>query len=115
MTVMPRTPEAGTAGEGVRTVHLVYFAWVREQIGRATERREESADKAADIAKLAGVHDARVEADQLTFDVDTDALGGVLAALTKAGVASLAVSPPSLEELFLRHYGDRIENEPVTR
>ena len=44
----------------------------------------------------------------LAFDVDTDAINGVLGALTKAGVSSLTVTPPSLEELFLRHYGDRI-------
>jgi ABC-2 type transport system ATP-binding protein len=67
----------------------------------------------ADVAKLAGVHDARSEAEQLVFDADTDAVNGVLAALTKAGVSSLAVTPPSLEELFLRHYGDRIETEPA--
>ncbi len=45
-----------------------------------------------------------------SFDADTDAVNGVLAALTKAGVGSLTVSPPSLEDLFLRHYGDRIES-----
>jgi ABC-2 type transport system ATP-binding protein len=67
----------------------------------------------AEVQKLAGVHDARAEADQLVFDADTDAVNGVLAALTKAGVGSLSVSPPSLEELFLRHYGDRIETEPA--
>ena len=59
------------------------------------------------------MHDARVEADHLVFDVDTDAIDGVLAALTKAGVSSLTVTPPSLEELFLRHYGDRIDAEPA--
>ena len=67
----------------------------------------------AEVAKLAGVHDARSEADALVFDADTDAVNGVLAALTKAGVSSLTVTPPSLEELFLRHYGDRIESEPA--
>jgi ABC-2 type transport system ATP-binding protein len=66
-----------------------------------------------EVSKLAGVHDARSEADQLVFDADTDAVNGVLAALTKAGVSSLSVSPPSLEELFLRHYGDRIDSEPA--
>jgi ABC-2 type transport system ATP-binding protein len=67
----------------------------------------------ADVQKLPGVHGARSEADQLVFDADTDAVNAVLAALTKAGVGSLSVSPPSLEELFLRHYGDSIETEPA--
>ncbi len=78
-----------------------------------TSFRVTTAATLADISKLAGVHDARSEADALVFDADTDAVNGVLAALTKAGVSSLTVSPPSLEELFLRHYGDRIESEPA--
>ena len=66
-----------------------------------------------DVAKLRGVHDARQEAEYHAFDVDSDAIQGVLAALTKVGVTSLTVTPPSLEELFLRHYGDRLEAEPA--
>jgi ABC-2 type transport system ATP-binding protein len=31
----------------------------------------------------------------------------VLRALADLGVQNLTVTPPSLEELFLRHYGDR--------
>jgi ABC-2 type transport system ATP-binding protein len=62
---------------------------------------------AASVAKLDGVHDLATEAGQLVFDVDTDKIDGVLAALTTAGVSALTVSPPSLEELFLRHYADR--------
>lgn len=73
-----------------------------------TSFRVGTAAKLADITKLAGVHDARAEADHLVFDVDTDAIDGVLGALTTAGVTSLTVTPPSLEELFLRHYGDRV-------
>jgi ABC-2 type transport system ATP-binding protein len=67
----------------------------------------------AEVAALRGVHDARQEADHLVFDVDSDAVQGVLATLTKAGVSSLTVTPPSLEELFLRHYGDQLEAEPA--
>jgi len=67
----------------------------------------------AEVAKLRGVHDVRQEAEHLAFDVDSDAIQGVLAALTKAGVSSLTVTPPSLEELFLRHYGDQLAAEPA--
>ena len=37
--------------------------------------------------------------------MDADALGGVLTMLTAAGVRSLVSQPPTLEELFLMHYG----------
>ena len=57
------------------------------------------------------MHDLRDEGGQLAFDVDTDAMQTVLDALTRAGVTGLTVTPPSLEELFLRHYGDRVEAE----
>lgn len=73
-----------------------------------TSFRVGTAATLADVTKLPGVHDARAEADHLVFDVDTDAIDGVLGALTRAGVTSLTVTPPSLEELFLRHYGDKV-------
>ena len=31
-----------------------------------------------------------------------------MAALTGAGLLSLSATPPTLEELFLRHYGDQV-------
>ena len=63
----------------------------------------------ARVAALPGVHDAREETGHLVFDVDGAQLGSVLTALTREGVTALTATPPSLEELFLRHYGDRID------
>lgn len=37
-------------------------------------------------------------------EVDTDKLTAFLRQLTAAGVRSLTSQPPTLEELFLRHY-----------
>jgi ABC-2 type transport system ATP-binding protein len=73
-----------------------------------TSFRVSTSARAQQLASLAGVHDLHEEADRLVFDVDTDAMTPVLAALTAAGVTALTVTPPSLEELFLRHYGDRL-------
>ena len=53
---------------------------------------------------VAGVHDLVVDGDRARFDVDGTAIAGVLAALTAMGVTSLEARPPTLEELFLRHY-----------
>lgn len=61
------------------------------------------------LAAIAGVHDVHEEGPQLAFDVDTDAVQRVLAELAGAGVSSITITPPSLEELFLRHYGDLVE------
>ncbi|MEU2505058.1 ABC transporter ATP-binding protein [Streptomyces sp. NPDC007863] len=58
------------------------------------------------LDRLAGVHDLRVEGRTVRLQVDTDKLDPVLAALLTAGVRSLTSTPPTLEELFLRHYAD---------
>jgi ABC-2 type transport system ATP-binding protein len=51
-----------------------------------------------------GVHDLKVDGTHVKFDVDTKELDAVLRQLTQAGVRSLTSQPPTLEELFLRHY-----------
>ncbi|WP_369182060.1 ATP-binding cassette domain-containing protein [Streptomyces sp. Y1] len=56
------------------------------------------------LAGLPTVHDLRVEGTRVRFDVDTAELNAVLAHLTGIGVRGLTCQPPTLEELFLRHY-----------
>jgi ABC-2 type transport system ATP-binding protein len=50
------------------------------------------------------VHDLVEEGARVRFDVDNDDLDAVLRHLTTFGVRSLTSQPPTLEELFLRHY-----------
>ena len=57
-----------------------------------------------DLSALAGVHDVAVDGTRLTCQADNDALSPLLVTLGRAGVLSLVSSPPTLEELFLRHY-----------
>jgi ABC-2 type transport system ATP-binding protein len=65
------------------------------------------------LAGLPGVHDAEVQGTTVRLQVDTDRLDAVLRQLTVAGVRSLTSTPPTLEELFLRHYeGDLAEQKP---
>jgi ABC-2 type transport system ATP-binding protein len=63
---------------------------------------------------LAGLHDVQHEDGRLRFDVDTDAMDGVLRHLTGFGVRSLTATPPTLEELFLRHYDDDLGADEAT-
>ena len=56
------------------------------------------------LAGLPGVHQLRTENGRVRFDVDTVALEPALRQLTAIGVRSLVSQPPTLEELFLRHY-----------
>ncbi|MFF1610881.1 ATP-binding cassette domain-containing protein [Amycolatopsis sp. NPDC058278] len=56
------------------------------------------------LTKLANIHDLKVEGNRVRFDVETRSLDEALRRLTEVGVRSLVSQPPTLEELFLRHY-----------
>ena len=45
--------------------------------------------------------------DEETFQVDAEHLDAVMARLSTLGLRSLVCTPPSLEQLFLQHYGDQ--------
>jgi len=61
------------------------------------------------LTSLRGVHDLRVQDGHVSFAVDDAELPTVLAAVASLRPRSLVANPPSLEELFLRHYGDELE------
>ncbi|MGH3506941.1 MAG: ABC transporter ATP-binding protein, partial [Nocardioidaceae bacterium] len=46
---------------------------------------------------------------RVRFDVDSDHLDGAIAHLSSLGIRSLVSHPPTLEELFLRQYGEQVE------
>jgi ABC-2 type transport system ATP-binding protein len=60
------------------------------------------------LAALPGVHDLRTLDGHITFAVDDAQLPEVLGAVARLRPRSLVANPPSLEELFLRHYGDEL-------
>jgi ABC-2 type transport system ATP-binding protein len=66
-------------------------------------------DAVPDIQAVPGVHGLEVDGSRMQLDVDTAHLGELLAVLSAAGVRSLDCRPPTLEELFLRNYGDELE------
>jgi ABC-2 type transport system ATP-binding protein len=66
-------------------------------------------DSGADsLASLPGVHDFVVIDGRATFSVDEKTLPSVLAAVAALNPRSLVANPPSLEALFLRHYGTEL-------
>jgi ABC-2 type transport system ATP-binding protein len=69
------------------------------------------------VGGLPGVHDLVTEPDgqgtRVRFDVDNDRIGAVLTALGSLGVHRFTATPPSLEELFMRHYGDELAAHDV--
>ncbi|MFC6020736.1 ATP-binding cassette domain-containing protein [Plantactinospora solaniradicis] len=87
-----RTVESGTLGE---LRHLT-----------RTSIAVETAQPLTGIDALPGVHDLVLEDHHARFDVDTAELDAVVRQLASLGVRSLTSTPPTLEEMFLRHYGE---------
>jgi ABC-2 type transport system ATP-binding protein len=65
----------------------------------------------AGLEDLAGVTDLRLDDHTLRCQVETAHLGDLLSLLGTAGIRSLVSQPPTLEELFLRFYGDAAPGE----
>jgi ABC-2 type transport system ATP-binding protein len=75
----------------------------------------ETARPVTGLAELPGVHDLRSEDGRVHVDVDSDALDAVVRRLSGFGIRSLTSAPPTLEELFLRHYGEDAVQDGLVR
>ncbi|WP_163538610.1 ABC transporter ATP-binding protein [Gracilibacillus sp. YIM 98692] len=62
-----------------------------------------------DLSRLRGVHDVKTEDREYSFQVDGEHLSEVMAFITRFEVQKLESVPPTLEDLFMRHY----KNEQV--
>ncbi|MEU0482401.1 ABC transporter ATP-binding protein [Streptosporangium sp. NPDC006013] len=89
-----RTVESGTLAELRHLTHT----FVEAELASPPDR----------LAGLPGVYGLRTDGRLVRFSVDATALDAALRRLTEMGVRSLVSRPPTLEELFLRHY-DRSE------
>ncbi|GAA3842074.1 ABC transporter ATP-binding protein [Brevibacterium ammoniilyticum] len=58
-----------------------------------------------ELTTMPGVHDLVREGPQLHFSADTAQLPGIMRALGDHDIESLTATPPTLEQLLLRHYG----------
>jgi ABC-2 type transport system ATP-binding protein len=65
------------------------------------------------LADLPGVHGLQIDGTRVRCEVDIDELGTTLRRLTDLGVRDLTSRPPTLEELFLRHYAAGADTERV--
>lgn len=66
----------------------------------------ETVHPVAGIEKLSGVHGLGVTDGKVQFDVDSEHLHTVIGHLHTLGIRSLISHPPTLEQLFMRHYGE---------
>jgi ABC-2 type transport system ATP-binding protein len=66
------------------------------------------------LRPLPGVHDLQLADGRAHFQVETGAMNGVIQALSSVEVRALTATPPTLEELFLRHYDEHLAGEEVS-
>ncbi len=57
-----------------------------------------------DLSRIHGLSEVSFDGTTLHAQVDADSIGQLIRALGDAGVRSLVSKPPTLEDLFLRHY-----------
>lgn len=67
--------------------------------------------KPVNLNQLQGIHDVTKKGEKWCFSVDANDMNMVMNALTPMGIRSLTAEPPTLEELFMRHYGDKPEGK----
>lgn len=63
-----------------------------------------TAQPIVNLSAQPGVYDIMEDPRGTLFQVDTEALGTVLGYLGQFGILNLESTPPSLEQLFMRHY-----------
>ena len=87
-----RTVQRGTLDELRSVTHTTVTV--------ATERPIEK------LAELPGVHDVRSQDDHVHFDVEGTSIDAAMQLVAASGIRSIVSHPPTLEDLFLRHYDD---------
>ncbi len=68
----------------------------------------ETREDAGVLAELPGIHDFVLDNGQVHFDVDTDQIDQAIREISSLGVRNLISRPPTLEQLFMRHYGEEL-------
>ncbi|KAB1149755.1 ABC transporter ATP-binding protein [Streptomyces luteolifulvus] len=84
-----RTAESGTFGELRHLSRTTVEVETRKPVGPL---------------ELPGTHDVSVAGNRARFSVEPDRLNGVLRHLVEFDIRTLTSAPPTLEEIFLRHY-----------
>jgi ABC-2 type transport system ATP-binding protein len=58
------------------------------------------------LERCSGIHEVQRDGDEASFEVDADQLDAVVRNVADHGVITLTSNPPTLEQLFMHHYGD---------
>lgn len=61
-----------------------------------------------DITNMKGVHNFNIHNGEMSFQIDSEELDTVIQHISQFGIRKLESTPPTLEDLFLRHYENTV-------
>jgi ABC-2 type transport system ATP-binding protein len=64
----------------------------------------ETKNPIASLHELKGVHDIETRDKAVYFQLDTEELDNIMKYVSQFGIVKLESAPPTLEDLFMRHY-----------
>lgn len=76
-----------------------------QKLGR-TKISADTVIKADKLEKFAPVFGLRISDNHCSFEIESEHIGAIMEYLTSCSLLHLTSTPPSLEDLFMRHYGD---------
>ena len=88
----------------IRAGRLVASAPLAELRGARHSVITAELDRSPELESITGLEDLTLDGTSLRCRVDPAALDELLRVLAQAGVRSITITPPSLEEVFLSHY-----------
>lgn len=56
------------------------------------------------LRSMVGIHDVVINGNEASFQVDTEELDNVMSYVSQSGIVHIESAPPTLEDLFMRHY-----------
>jgi len=63
------------------------------------------------IENVNGIHNIWVEQNNIRFEVDTEEMDAVIRFVSNFGIMKMKSAPPSLEDLFMRHYDTSVRGK----
>ncbi len=59
------------------------------------------------LSEINGIHEINKQGEAVSFQVDTEEMDTVMKHISQFGIVKLESSPPTLEDLFMRHYENK--------
>lgn len=63
------------------------------------------------LNEIHGIHEIKETNQGLSFQIDTEALDGAISYISQFGILKLESKPPTLEDIFMRHYEKKVLEE----